>query len=60
MQLPIKGCTFSGDPYTSFRNTTASLIYAYSEAKMSGITKPWAITPDFFCIATGDDRISWS
>lgn len=60
MQLSIKGCTFSGDPYTSFRNTTASLIYAYSEAIESGIMTPWIPNTTFFCMATGDDRVSWS
>lgn len=60
MQIPIKGCTFSGDPYTSFRNTVASLIYSYSEAVYVGISEPWKISRDFFCMATGDDRVLWS
>lgn len=41
MYLRIKGCTFSGDPYTTVRNTMASDCYAMFYRHMDGEITPW-------------------
>jgi hypothetical protein len=59
LYLRIEGCTFSGDPYTTVRNTIASLLYGYMYAFMAGIPSPWC--DDRVCtIAAGDDLVMWS
>lgn len=58
--LRIKGCTFSGDPYTTVRNTFACLVYGwlYITQADPSILNPWD-DPRCFVIASGDDMVLW-
>jgi hypothetical protein len=59
LYLEVQGCTCSGDPYTTLRNTVASMLYGYMYLHMSGVHTPWS---DDSCslIAAGDDLVIWS
>jgi hypothetical protein len=57
--LEVQGCTCSGDPYTTLRNTVASMLYGYMYLHMSGVVSPWSDT-SCSLIAAGDDLVIWS
>lgn len=58
--LRINGCTFSGDPYTTVRNTFACLVYGWTYLVVADptILYPWS-DPRCFVIASGDDMVLW-
>jgi len=45
--LRIQGCTFSGDPYTTVRNTVASDVYGMFYRFMAGCYTPWEDNNNF-------------
>lgn len=59
MYLRIKGCTFSGDPYTTVRNTMASDCYAMFYRHMNGEQSPWDEAALNHHIEAGDDLVLW-
>lgn len=58
LYLSVDGCTCSGDPYTTLRNTVASMLYGYMYLHMSGVVTPWQ-DPSCSLIAAGDDLVIW-
>lgn len=55
----INGCTFSGDPYTTVRNTMASDCYGHYYAyKERPALIPWEMH-DRFQVEAGDDLVLW-
>lgn len=56
--LRIQGCTFSGDPYTTVRNTMASDCYGIYYRFKNGEHTPWE-SHNTAQIEAGDDLVIW-